>query len=373
MYFTEIKLKNFRNYKEETVFFHPKANIITGNNAQGKTNLLESLYIMSLGKSFRTGRDADMIGFLEGFSSAKSTYVKEGEERTVEIILSPAGKSIVIDGNKAKKTSELLENVYVVAFTPEDMKIVKEEPEKRRRFIDRELCQLKPVYYKNLARYKKILLQRNSLLKENVWNEDLMEAWEKGLVEYGSKIMAERVNFVEKLARISRELHKKITEGKEDLEISYEASILYKEEKKEINKAFEEKLRKERRRDFHRGSTGFGPHKDDLKITIGGVDVRSYGSQGQQRTAALSLKLAEIFIIKEEKKESPVLLLDDVFSELDEKRQKFLLSSLSDVQLFITAAERKGDLWEGLPERKMFTVEEGKISGFTDLPGGKKV
>ncbi|MGI6733498.1 MAG: DNA replication/repair protein RecF [Anaerovoracaceae bacterium] len=362
MYFTEISLKNFRNYREQTVSFHPNVNIIAGNNAQGKTNLLESLYIMSLGKSFRTNKDAEMIGFGGDFSCVKSIYMKEGRERSIEIILSKEGKSIQIDGCRARKSSDLLENAYIVSFTPEDMKIVKDEPEKRRRFIDRELCQLKPVYFNTLGRYKKVLMQRNSLLKEESLNDELMEIWENSLAEYGSRIIIARMHFVENLKRISRELHSSITDGKEDLDLFYESSIPFNEKKEEIQKAFLERLQKERKKDLYRGSTGSGPHRDDLKITIDGKDVRNYGSQGQQRTAALSLKLAEVRIIQEEKKENPVLLLDDVLSELDEKRQKFLLKSLSEVQLFITAAEMKGSLWNSLPERKVFIVENGNVT-----------
>jgi DNA replication and repair protein RecF len=362
MYFTEITLKNFRNYREQTVSFHPNVNIITGNNAHGKTNLLEGLYIMSLGKSFRTSRDAEMIGFEGDFACVKSIYMKEGRERGIEIILSKEGKSIQIDGCRARKSSDLLENAYIVSFTPEDMKIVKDEPEKRRRFIDRELCQLKPVYYSTLARYKKVLMQRNSLLKEESFNQELMEIWEKSLAEYGSRIIIERMHFVDKIKRMSKELHSSITDGKEELDLFYEASIPYEGSREEMQNAFVERLQKERKRDLYRGSTGSGPHKDDLKITIDGMDVRNYGSQGQQRTAALSLKLAEVRIIQEEKKENPVLLLDDVLSELDEKRQKFLLKSLSEVQLFITAAEMKGSLWKSLPERKVFIVENGRVT-----------
>ena len=366
MYFTEIKLRNFRNYKEQTVSFHPKVNIITGNNAQGKTNLLESLYIMSLGKSFRTNKDAEMIGFEEGFCSAKSTYMKEGRERSVEIILSRVGKSIIIDGSKAKKSSELLDKIYIVAFTPEDMKIVKDEPERRRKFIDRELCQLKPVYYKNLSRYKKVLIQRNSLLKEGSCNEELMEIWEKSLAEYGSRIIIERKHFVDKIKEVSKEIHRSITDEKEELDLFYEASVPYMEKREDLQSAFIERLKKDRKRYLLRKTQVMDPHKDDLKITIDGVDVRNYGSQGQQRTAALSLKLSEIHIIREEKKEAPVLLLDDVLSELDEKRQKFLLNNLSDVQLFITAAEMKGNLWNSLPDKRIFKVEEGNANSCCD-------
>lgn len=362
MYFTGIELKNFRNYKDEKIEFHPKFNIIKGNNAQGKTNLLESLYIMSLGKSFRTNKDTEMIGFSEGFCHAKSEFVKEGTERNIEIILSKEGKSIVIDGYKAKKTSELLEIAYVVAFTPEDMKIVKDEPERRRRFIDRELCMLKPVYYSNLARYKKILFQRNALLKKGTCSDDLMEVWEKSLAEYGSRIIVERMNFVEQIKIISSTLHNQITEGKEKLELSYEPSVLCKGSRSEIQHSFAERLKKERKQDLKRGSTGAGPHRDDIKINIDGVDVRNFGSQGQQRTVALSLKLAEINIIKEEKKEKPVLLLDDVLSELDEKRQEFLLRTLSDVQLFISTAETKESLFDNHIDKSVFDVKGGKVA-----------
>jgi DNA replication and repair protein RecF len=367
MFFTKIKLRNFRNYKDQTVYFNQKVNIITGDNAQGKTNLLESLYIMSLGKSFRTARDADMIGFEEGFCSAKTTFVKEGKESNIEIILSREGKSIIIDGIKAKKSSELLDNVYIVAFTPEDMKIVKDEPERRRRFIDRELCQLKPVYYGNLARYKKVLLQRNALLKKCISNDELMDVWEDKLAEYGSRIIEERNHYIERIKKESSDIHKEITGEKEELDLFYEASIPYHKDRKEIQRVFADRMKEERKRDFFKGSTGSGPHKDDIRINVDGVDIRNFGSQGQQRTAALSLKLAGINIIKEEKNEFPVLLLDDVLSELDEKRQEYLINKLSNVQLFITTAEIKEPLFKTLSEKKTFTVEKGSANSFGDL------
>lgn len=357
MYFTDIRLKNFRNYIDQTICFHPKVNIIRGNNAQGKTNILEGLYIMSLGKSFRTNKDSEMIGFNADYCSVKSTYIKDETERNIEIILSKIGKSLIIDGYKAKKSSELIDNVYIVAFTPEDMKIVKDEPERRRRFMDRELCQLKPVYYSNLQKYKKALIQRNALLKQGDYDEGLMEVWENNLVEYGSKIIIERAEFIDKIKDISKTIHEKITEGREELKLSYDASI---SGDKEVKYEFQRIIRNERKRDTYRGSTGSGPHRDDIIITIDDMDVRNFGSQGQQRTAALSLKLAEVLLIKEDKKVSPVLLLDDVLSELDEKRQEFLLKSFSDVQLFITTAEMKETLWSNLPDRRIFNVNEGQ-------------
>ena len=225
MYFKEISLNNFRNYKEEKILFHPRANLIVGMNAQGKTNLLESLSLMSLAKSFRTASDIEMIGFEQDFCRAKAVYVKDGEEGEIEISFSPAGKSIKINGAKAEKTSELLDHAYTVVFSPEDLRIIKDEPEKRRRFMDRELCQLKPIYYRSLGKYKRILLQRNTLLKKEDPDEMMIDVWDKALAECGGKILYEREQFIEKLDFLSRELHRKITDGKEVLELFYETEI----------------------------------------------------------------------------------------------------------------------------------------------------
>lgn len=361
MYLKKVELKNFRNYKEESVEFHSKVNIITGKNAQGKTNLLESLYIMSLGKSFRTNKDTEMIGFDQEFCRAKTTSVKEGRELEIEITIGTEGKSTKINGMRTAKNIDLLENVYMVVFSPEDLKIVKEEPEKRRKFIDRELCQLKPVYYKNLGRYKKILQQRNSLLKQQEVKEDMIAVWDEGLAEYGAKIIQERNRFIEKLNKISKEISCRITNGKEALELSYEANIEYKEDYEEQKEHLKKTLSKNLKNDILRRSTSVGPHKDDLKICAEGIDIRHFGSQGQQRTAALSLKLAEIRLIKEETRVSPILLLDDVLSELDGERQNFLINSLEEVQLFITTTELSEEVKKQLPEGDIFFVENGHV------------
>ena len=361
MYLKKIELKNFRNYEEQTVEFHNKVNIITGKNAQGKTNLLESLYIMSLGKSFRTSKDTEMIGFEKEFCRAKSTSIKEGRELEIEIIIRNEGKTTKINGVKTAKNIDLLENVYMVIFSPEDLKIVKDEPEKRRKFIDRELCQLKPVYYRNLGRYKKILQQRNSLLKQQEIREDMIAVWDDGLAEYGAKIIQERRRFIEKLDRISREISRNITNGKEALELSYEANAEYRENYEDQKESLKYLLNKNLKTDILRRSTSVGPHKDDLKICVEGVDIRHFGSQGQQRTAALSLKLAEIKLIEEEAGVSPILLLDDVLSELDAERQNFLINSLEEVQLFITTTELSGEVKKQLPDGNTFFVEKGKV------------
>ncbi|NLY71400.1 MAG: DNA replication/repair protein RecF [Clostridiales bacterium] len=361
MYFKEVRLKNFRNYKDGLVSFHPKVNLITGKNAQGKTNLIESLYIMSLGKSFRTSKDREMIAFNEDYCIVRCIYVKEGRENEIEIVISKKGKAIKVDGAKISKTSQLLDNIYTVVFSPEDLKIVKDEPEKRRRFIDRELCHLKPVYYKELQSYKKILLQRNTLLKKGVDDLAMLDVWDRVLVEYGSRIVGKRKEFVEKLNILSRKIHSRITNGKEDLVIEYESNIIFNEELSNIEYDFIEKLKKSRKKDIIRGTTSFGPHKDDIKISINGIDVRHFGSQGQQRTAALSLKLAEIQLIKEEKGEDAILLLDDVLSELDKERQEFLIDTLSDTQLFITTTEFDNLLLDSIKAGYVFEVNAGRV------------
>lgn len=360
MYLKSIELKNFRNYQEQAVEFHQKVNIITGKNAQGKTNLLESLYIMSLGKSFRTNKDTEMIGFEKEFCRAKSVSVKDGRELEIEITIGNEGKVTKINGLKTAKNIDLLENVYMVIFSPEDLKIVKDEPEKRRKFIDRELCQLKPMYYRNLGRYKKILQQRNSLLKQQEIKEDVIAVWDEGLAEYGAKIIIERNRFIKRLNEISSEISRGITNGKESLEVSYEANVENKESYEEQRGYLKSVLSKSLKSDIQRRSTSVGPHKDDLKLCVAGVDIRHFGSQGQQRTAALSLKLAEIRLIKEEAKVSPILLLDDVLSELDAERQNYLINSLGEVQLFITTAELGEEVKRQLPEGYTFFVENGK-------------
>lgn len=361
MLLKQISLVNFRNYEKESVFFHEKVNLIMGKNAQGKTNLLESLYMMSLGKSFRTAKDVEMIRFDEEFCKIKSTSLKDNRDLDIEIVVAKEGKQIKIDGLRCSKNADLLEHVYMVVFSPEDLKIVKDEPEKRRKFIDRELCQLKPVYYQNLARYKKILQQRNKLLKEQVVKEEMLAVWDEGLAEYGAKIILERAKFIEKLNQISREINLGITNGKESLSLSYESSLPCCADFSAQKQLFLQKLAENHKKDLLKRTTSCGPHKDDLKIAVENIDIRHFGSQGQQRTAALSLKLAEIRLIKEETGEDPILLLDDVLSELDLERQRFLIHSLSNVQLFITTTELSVEMRQSLPQGFTFFVENGVV------------
>lgn len=361
MYITKVELQDFRNYEKLNIEFHPNVNLILGNNAQGKTNLIEAIYLSSLGKSFRTSNDFEMIKFGSKFFRVKIEAEKKNEDLCVEMAVSKESKAVKLNGRKIKKISELLENIYIVVFSPEDLKIVKEEPEKRRKFIDRELCQIRPMYFNNISRYKKILLQRNTMLKENAPKISLLEIWDLELAEYGSKIILMRAEFIKKLDKISSQIHKNITNGKEKLHIQYEANVPFMNSLQEQKDLFLEKIRINIEKDLVRRSTSVGPHRDDLKIIINGIDIRKYGSQGQQRTAALSLKLAEIMLIKEETEEDCILLLDDVLSELDEERQNYLINSLANIQLFITSAELSEKVKRTLPEGKTFYVENGCV------------
>jgi DNA replication and repair protein RecF len=367
MQIKKIKIENFRNYYEEEVVFHNKVNVIIGDNAQGKTNLLESIYVSSLGRSFRTTKEKEMINFDKTFARIIATYVTEDEEKKVDIGFSKEGKKeIKVNNIKVEKMTEMLNHFYVVVFSPDDLKMVKEEPEKRRNFIDRELCKMRISYLNNLVQYKKILMQRNAYLKSDKKERQAMQVWDDVLSQYGAKVILQRQTFIEEINLISKEIHNKITQGKEQLEIKYQPSVnpegSTEGKIEELVEKIKKKLEETYKSDVYAGNTGIGPHKDDLLILINGIAARQYGSQGQQRTAALSMKLAEIHLIEKEKGEKPILLLDDVLSELDGDRQKYLIEALSESQLFITAAELNPQLVEALPPGNSYLVNEGKIS-----------
>lgn len=356
MIIKEIELRNFRNYIDTKISFHEKVNIFTGNNAQGKTNLLEGIYISSFGKSFRQGNDNEMIKFGEKFCAVRIEALRNDGRTSVEIAIGENEKGIKTDGVKIKRISELLEKILIVVFSPDDLKIVKGDPEKRRRFIDRELSQIRPSYYSDIYSYRRALMQRNALLKDRNAKAESFEIWDGKLAETGERVIVKRDGFIKKLNRISKEIHNSITDGKESLEIKYDSSLQLSENLKEV---FFQKLKQDIKKDILKGNTETGPHRDDLKILIDGNDIRKYGSQGQQRTAALSLKLAELELIKEETGEDAVLLLDDVLSELDGERQNFLLKSFENVQLFITAAELPGNIINKLPKGYIFNIVNG--------------
>ena len=361
MYFKEIELRNFRNYIHCVQSFHEKVNIITGDNGNGKTNLAEALYMMCLARSFRTSREKEMIRFGESFAFIRTVFSRDDRSLRAELKLSQTGKEILINGVKRKR-SDLPLYINIVVFSPDDMKIVKEDPDKRRRFINRELCQIRPVYYEALYRYTKVLEQRNSLLREERIPSMMMDIWDEELAAYGAKLILERNAFLERLDKISGEIHRAITNGKETLKIEYEADILPQPDEASQKAVFLKALKENSEKERIRRITLAGPHKDDMKLSVNGIDVRRFGSQGQQRTVALSLKLAEIRLISEETGELPVLILDDVLSELDQKRQDFLIGYLKDVQIFLTATEVKESLLERIGSYHLYHVDKGVIS-----------
>lgn len=361
MYIKNIKLSNFRNYEKADIDFSDKVNIFVGKNAQGKTNILESIYLSASGSSFRTSKDREMVRFGDDLCRVVTEYENEGSGK-IEISIGKDGyKKAKINGKTVSKASDFMDNIYVVVFSPEDLKIVKDEPEKRRNFIDRELCQLSVSYLVDLYNYKKVLLQRNAYLKEERIDENILRIWSDNLIKYGTKIIIERKKFVGRIAEISRKIHAGITAGDEDLFVRYAPNIKAADDPTEQRKIMAEAMEKNLAEDMKLRTTTIGPQRDDIELLVDGINIRKFGSQGQQRTAALALKLAELELIKSEKEVTPVLLLDDVLSELDPERQRYLISSLSGIQLFITATEISEEVSTAFPDGKVLSVENGKM------------
>lgn len=362
MYINRLELKNFRNYESLQADFDEKINLILGNNAQGKTNLIEAIYMTSIGRSFRTAMDNDVIMFGREEAFIKVKAQKEYADTDVEIRIKGASKkSVKKDGLNLKKASELLENILIVIFSPEDMKIVKDEPEKRRKFIDRELCQISPLYYDSLVNYKKILSQRNAYLKEDEIDLSLLDLWDSQLARYGAAIIKMRKSFIDKISRFSARIHSGITAGGESLHIEYDSDVDVTENQADQESFFYDEIKKAYSHDMKMRSTSRGPHKDDISFFVNGINMRSFGSQGQQRTCALSLKLAELDLIKEETGEDAVLLLDDVMSELDAGRQEYLIKTLKNNQLFITTTDMDEKVLREFTGAKVFYVEKGAL------------
>ena len=354
MYIEKIKLNNFRNYENLEIDLNKNINIIYGDNAQGKTNILEAIFLGSLGKSFRTKKEKEMIKFNNDKLLVEIFYQKKDRDGKIKIEIGNK-KQISINGIKIKKLSELLGNINIVIFTPDDINILKDGPEKRRRFLDMMIGQLRPNYVYNLNMYLKTIEQRNNYLrqiKEENKPEEMLEIWDEKLAEYGEKIYIYRKEFIEKIIKKINEIHSKITDEKEIIEIEYLSNCSKKDEYL--------KLLKERRKlDIIKGFTTKGIHRDNFVIYINDKEVSIYGSQGQNRTVILSLKLAELNVIYDEIGEYPIFLLDDFMSELDEKRRKNFLNNIENTQVILTGTE-KIDL-KNL-EYKLFNVKNGNIT-----------
>ena len=356
MVIKSLKLKNYRNYDLEQLNFDPATNILYGDNAQGKTNILEALYLSGTTKSHRGTKDRDLIQFGHEESHIETVVEKKGLRFQIDMHLKKnSPKGIAIDKMPIRKASELFGIIYFVFFSPEDLNIIKEGPAGRRRFIDLELSQLDKIYLNNLSNYNRIINQRNSLLKDIYGKDNLMETldiWDIQLASYGTKILERRKEFIEQVNRIISDIHYKLTGNKEHIMISYEAST--------GNLSLEQCLRKYRERDLRMKSTTVGPHRDDLCFTSDkGIDVRRFGSQGQQRTAALALKMSEIELVKQVTGDTPVLLLDDVLSELDKHRQNYLLDSIHDIQTIITCTGLDEFVSNRFSINKIFHIKNG--------------
>lgn len=358
MVIKSLKLKNYRNYELLDLTFDPKTNILYGDNAQGKTNILEALYLSGTTKSHRGTKDRDLVRFGCDEAHLETVVVKRGIEFQIDMHLKKnSPKGIAINKIPIRKASELFGIIHFVFFSPEDLNIIKEGPSGRRRFIDLELSQLDKVYLSNLSNYNRVINQRNSLLKDIYRQDHLVETldiWDMQLVEYGTKVMEGRKKFVEEVNEIIADIHYKLTGGRERISLTYETSI--------GNMTLEQALKKNRERDLRLKSTSVGPHRDDLCFMAGDLDIRKFGSQGQQRTAALSLKLSEIELVRSLINDTPVLLLDDVLSELDKHRQNYLLDSIHDIQTVITCTGLDEFVNHRFSINKIFHVKNGHVA-----------
>ena len=357
MYIESLELKNFRNYEELSIVLDPGTNILYGDNAQGKTNVLEAVYLCGTTKSHRGSKDKEMIRFEQDESHIRMMVKKDGVSHKIDMHLKKnKSKGIAIDGIPIRKAAELFGIVNLVAFSPEDLNIIKNGPSERRRFMDLELCQLNKVYLQELTSYNKVLNQRNKLLKDIGFQPGLTETldvWDMQLVSYGKKIISLRRQFMEELGEIIRQIHSNLTGKKEEIRLLYEPDV--------EEKVFEEKLQSAREEDLRFRVTAVGPHRDDFCVQTNGIDIRKYGSQGQQRTAALSLKMSEIYLVEKVTKDHPVLLLDDVLSELDSSRQNYLLQSIHNIQTVITCTGLDELIENNFSIDRVFRVTEGKI------------
>lgn len=363
MQLKSLQLVNFRNYDNLYLDFNEKINLLVGKNGQGKTNIVESIYMLSFGKSFRTNKDKEIIKFGSENLYVGGSFLKQNTNSLIEIAISKSKKGIKVNKIHIQKIYELLGNLNVVIFSPEDLKLVKDGPKERRSFIDKEISQIIPKYYTYLTNYNKVLFQRNQLLKNRDIDGALLDVYDENLVQYGSYIYILRRDFIKKIADISKNMHEKLTNGIEELLITYKNQIDISDDDtiESIKNKFLQKLKSSRDHDIDTRTTRYGLHKDDLNIFINGLDVRLYGSQGQQRTASISLKLSEIELIKSEVGEYPILILDDVFSELDETRQKLLVDNLSVVQMFITTAEISHKNIFKNSDTTIFSIDQGKV------------
>ncbi len=368
MYFLDVKnirLINIRNYKSINLDLNKNINVFIGKNAQGKTNLIESIYMCATGRSFRTNRDREIINFLKNEAYIGTCINLGNNDKFIEIKMQRDKPKIIrINKTELRNYRELNSGLFVVLFSPDDLRIIKDGPQERRNFVDSLISQLRPVYNYNLNRYKKILFQRNNLLKSNKFKKDtknLLDLFDVQIAKVGTSIIIERYRYINALSDMSKDIHKMISKDKEEITLNYSSNVHIFKNKEEIENNYINLLKKNIERDLEYGTTEIGPHRDDLLIFINDKDAKIFGSQGQQRTVVLSMILSEVELIKNEIGEYPVLLLDDVFSELDEERREYLVKFLDKMQVFITLTDSENlKSMEGL-NKTIFYIENGNL------------
>lgn len=369
MFLKKLSLQNYRNYEQFELATDRVVNLFVGPNAQGKTNLLESIFVLALTKSHRTSQDKELIGWEQNQAVIYGEVDKKYGACKLQLQISQQGKKAKINGLEQKKLSGFVGAMNVVMFAPEDLEIVKGAPGIRRRFLDMEIGQVHPGYLHDLTQYQKVLVQRNNFLKQNggpggTKHSALLDVWNEQLATFGVKMMKKRQSFIEKLQRWAESIHSGITNGQESVKIVYKPSFgtSAHEDETTLFDQFMVKLTEIKDQELRRGTTLAGPHRDDMLFFINGKEAQTFGSQGQQRTTALSVKLAELELMNEEVGEYPILLLDDVLSELDRNRQTQLIETIQDkVQTFITTTGVESVDLSKIRDAALFQVRNGRI------------
>ncbi|WP_373894388.1 DNA replication/repair protein RecF [Virgibacillus natechei] len=370
MHIDQLKLQNYRNYQKLDISFDDKVNVIIGENAQGKTNLMEAIYLLAFTKSYRTPREKELIQWEAEYAKIEGRITKRNQTFPLEVVISSKGKKAKLNRLEQKRLSDYIGALNVVMFAPEDLTLVKGPPQNRRRFINMELGQIQPRYIYHLTQYQKLIKQRNHLLKQMQRqanpdnNKTMLHVLTEQLIEHAATLLERRFVFLDLLRKWAGPIHHGISRELETLEIRYDATIEVSEEanKEKIETIYLNKFQEIQEKEIERGTTLIGPHRDDLTFYVNSKNVQVYGSQGQQRTTALSVKLAEIELIYNEVGEYPVLLLDDVLSELDHFRQSHLLNTIQGkVQTFVSTTSVDGINHETLQRAELFHVNEGEI------------
>lgn len=360
-----LRLKGYRNVRDMEFCPGERANIVYGDNAQGKTNLLEAVWLFTGARSFRGARDSDYIAFGEDRASLFLRFQAEERAQTASIVFGGGGKAVCLNEVKQERISALAGRFCAVVFSPDHLSLIKEGPDKRRRMMDLSLCQASPKYGKALEQYEKNLRQRNRLIKDipgHAALADTLDVWDAALIEYGAYIGHMRARYVSKIAAFAAEVYSGISRGREQFSVCYKPSFGGEAEnldKREFRERMAAAVRRNRGEDIRTGTTSIGPHRDDLEIRISGLSARSFASQGQQRSCILALKLAECRILEERWGEPPVVLLDDVMSELDENRRAYLLNQLGEKQVLITCCDVSA--FSGMRDGRIFHIREGAL------------